>query len=64
MPRRRFVYTEGGKPLPNGPVEVEVSQGSSATKDTGFTAQEGDGTPRPQSGPDSGAWTDYDGGDE
>lgn len=64
MSRKRWIYTEGGKPLPNGPIEVEV-EGSSAVHV--FSARDGDGhnsKPQPKAKPDSGMWVDYDGGEK
>lgn len=57
MGRRKWVYTDGGKPLPDGPREVEVGPRppDSLRSDDGATSQQ----PSSTAGAADHQWVDY-----
>ncbi len=57
MPRKRFIYTEGGKPIPGGPIEVEVSDSRPAT--IGAHPPPPSDAEKPKQAPKSGDWAEY-----
>ena len=57
MPRKRLVYTDGGKPIPGGPIEVEVD-GPVRTSSEPRELDVSKPAPKPQPA-QSGSWTDY-----